>query len=70
MLYTVVSPAEIFTQPPAEVCEHEAPFGCVICSKTEKGEVVERLVTTDPFEYLKQCYSPGALYSAEKSEKR
>ena len=62
MLYTVVSPAEIFMQPPAEVCE--------ICSKTEKGEVVERLVTTDPFEYLKQCYSPGALYSAEKSEKR
>ena len=56
MLYTVVSPAEIFMQPPAEVCEHEAPFGCVICTKTEKGEVVERLVTTDPFEYLKQCY--------------
>ena len=55
MLYTVVSPAEIFMQPPADICEHQTPFGCVMCSRTEKGEVVERLVTTDPFEYLKPC---------------
>lgn len=43
MLYTVVSPAEIFMQPPAEVCEHEAPFGCVICSKTEKARLLKDL---------------------------
>lgn len=69
MLYTVVSPAVIFMQPPADICEHQTPFGCVMCSRTEKGEVVERLVTTDPFEYLKPCYSPGTLYSAGKMEK-
>lgn len=69
MLYTIVSPAEIFMQPPADICEHQTPFGCVMCSRTEKGEIVERLVTTDPFEYLKPCYSPGALYSAGKKEK-
>ncbi len=69
MLYTVVSPAEIFTQPPADIREHRAPFGCVMCSRTEKGEVVERLVTTDPFEYLKPCYLPGAPYAAGKTEK-
>ena len=69
MLYTIVSPAEIFMQPSADICEHQTPFGCVMCSRTEKGEVVERLVTTDPFEYLKPCYSPGTLYSAGKMEK-
>ena len=69
MLFTVVSPAEIRLLQPADFSEHQTLFGCVMCSRTEKGEVVERLVTTDPFEYLKPCYSPGTLYSAGKMEK-
>lgn len=68
MLYTVVSPAEIFMQPPAQVTEYEIDGSFISCRKTENGEVVERLISTDPFEYLKPCYSPGTLYAAGKDK--
>lgn len=68
MLYTVVSPAEIFMQPPAQATEYEIDGSFISCRKTENGEVVERLISTDPFEYLKPCYSPGTPYAAGKDK--
>lgn len=63
MLYTIVSPAEIFSEPPCDMQEYKIPCGSVICRKNGKSTQVERLISTDPFDYLKPCYFPGAPYS-------
>jgi len=63
MLHTIISLGDILEQPAErayETVEHKN--GYVTCENTPSGRVVERLISTDPFDYLKKEFMPGMPY--------
>lgn len=63
MLHTVLCPAEVLLAPQEREFETlEYQNGYITCEKTPGGMVVERLISTDPFDYLKKEFTPGTPY--------
>lgn len=63
MLHTIISLGDVLPQPQERAYETvEYKNGYVTCENTPSGKVVERLISTDPFDYLKKEFMPGTPY--------
>ena len=63
MLYTVVSTPVVFPpQPPPAGQWRSCNGGMVLLRRTAQGQVVDRLVSTDPAQYLHPGFQPGSRF--------
>ncbi len=64
MLHTVIAPGDIFPAKPMDFAVYELPGGkWVNCIKTAKGDLISRLISTDPRDYLQSRFTPGKPYT-------
>ena len=63
MLYTVVPSALVFPpSPPAAGRWQRLEGRMVLLRDTGRGAVVDRLVSTDPADYLRPGFQPGSFF--------
>ncbi len=61
MLYTIVNPDEVLAMEPLEPALETVRLGKRLFEgvRGKSGFVISRMISTDPFDYLNDRYSPG-----------
>lgn len=70
LLYTVLDPESVLT--PCDypcMSAQRIPEGFLELTSGAQGQVVSRLISTDPMAYLKSGFSPGSSYPHASLEK-
>ena len=61
MLYTIVSPDEVMAMEPSDPQLETVRLGSRLCEgvRSPNGFIISRMISTNPADYLNDCYSPG-----------
>ncbi len=68
ILHTVIDPAEVMLNPsePPPTYEYRRRNGCLLqCIRREDGLYLDRIISTDPKDYLNSAYQIGAILPKE-----
>lgn len=61
MLYTIVSPDEVMAMEPSDPRLETVRLGSRLFEgvRNQNGFIISRMISTNPSDYLNDCYSPG-----------
>jgi len=67
MIWSIISPAEIFPAAPIKCTQHKLSGAKWLCCTRENGQAVcARLISTDPRDYLNPALMPGRIHTKER----